>query len=200
MKKYLMLLLAALLLVCAMQIVQDQRELAAKLVRLHVVANSDSQTDQAVKLQVRDAVLDQVQDLTAGCADQAQTVAVLQEHLPLLQRTASETLARAGSGDTARVRLCRERFPTRLYPTFSLPAGEYTSLRVELGKAGGQNWWCVVFPTLCTAAQSQDMQAIAAASGFDDRQIAMICQTEEYEIDFKLLEVLEKVRELFAAP
>lgn len=198
MKKYLILVLVALMLLSGMQIVQRQKALSSKLVRLHVVANSNQETDQQIKLQVRDAVLQQVQNLTAGCQEKEETVVILQENLSALQQTAQRALQQAGSSDTAHVSLCQERFPTRLYETFSLPAGEYTSLRVELGQAKGRNWWCVVFPTLCTAAQTQDMQAIAAAAGFDDGEIAMITSDQtQYQMEFKLLEGLEKLKALF---
>ena len=198
MKKFWILALTVLMLLSVMQIVERQLSLSQKLVRLHVVANSDTAEDQQIKLLVRDAVLDQVQTLTEDCANQDQTVQVLQAHLPELEQTAASTLRQLGSRDAVHITLGPERFPTRYYDTFTLPAGQYTSLRVELGQGTGRNWWCVAFPTLCTAAQAQDMQAIAADYGFTEQEIAMITEPGAYQVDFKLLELLERVVALFA--
>ena len=190
----------AALCVCVLQVVCQQRDLSSKLVRLHVVANSDSAEDQALKLQVRDAVLAQVSDLTADCSSKEQTVAVLQAHLLQLDQTAQQVLQAAGCSDSVRVSLCQEDFPTRLYPTFSLPAGEYTSLRISLGEAEGRNWWCVVFPTLCTAAQTEDLQEVAVASGFSEQEVALMTgDAPQYTVKFKILEGLEKLKALFCA-
>lgn len=196
MKRFFTLALVGVMLLCAMQIVQRQMALADKLVRLHVIANSDSPSDQRLKLAVRDAVLEQVDSATAHCANKEQTLRVLERELPALQRTAQNTLRQLGCDDAVQVSLTQERFPTRYYETFTLPAGQYTSLRVELGQAQGRNWWCVAFPTLCTAAQLEDMRAIAVGYGFSQEEVAMITQAEEYQIDFKILELLEKLRNL----
>lgn len=197
MKQYFVLGLIGLMLLCTLQIQQRQLELADKLVRLHVIANSDTMEDQQMKLAVRDAVLEQVQCSTAACTDKSQTVRVLQSQLPVLEQTARQTLWELGCPMTVRVSLGPERYPTRYYDTFTLPAGQYTSLRVELGEADGRNWWCVAFPTLCTAAQQEDLQATAVACGFAPEEVAMITDSENYEIDFMVLEWLEKVRVLF---
>lgn len=197
-RKWLILAALAAILFGAVQTVQQQRELSEKLVRLHVLANSNDEEDQTVKLQVRDAVLREVSELTADCATRAETVDRLRENLEQIRQAANRALRQAGKGQDVTVSLGRERFPTRVYDTFSLPAGEYTSLRVEIGEAAGRNWWCVVFPTLCAAAERDDLQTVAAGAGFSDDQIALITgQDQNYELKFKFLEGLEKLRALF---
>lgn len=121
-----------------------QEELSAKLVRLHVIAASDSEEDQAAKLQMRDEVLAILSPALAGCATQEEAAAVIREHTPELEALGDVT-----------VTLTEEYYPTRHYNSFSLPAGEYLSLQVRMEEALGQNWWCVVFPPLCTEAVAE---------------------------------------------
>lgn len=199
MKQFFTLTVIAVILLSAGQIMQRQMELSEKLIRLHVVANSDSREDQQIKLSVRDAVLAQVERETAGCTDRAQMLRILQSQLPELERAAQLELDEIGCSDRVRVTLGREHFPTRYYETFTLPAGQYTALRVQIGDGAGQNWWCVAFPTLCTAAQQEELEAIAVSCGFGADEVAMITESQSYEIDFKVLEWWEKVMTLFAS-
>lgn len=172
----------------------QQRELSQKLIRLHVVANSDAQADQAIKLEVRDAVLAQVSTLTADCADVNQAKQQLQENLPVLECLAGQVLERAGNYDSVSVSLQQEVFPTRYYDTFTLPAGEYLSLRVSIGEGAGHNWWCVVFPSLCTAATTADWEEAALAGQFSAEEEDLISGGEEkYVLKFKALEWLQKL-------
>ena len=194
------LLALTLALFAALALVQRQEALAGKLIRLHVVANSDTAADQAVKLQVRDAVLAAIAPLTDACATQEEAAAALRQALPGIEQAANDALQQAGQAACpVAVRLCKERFPTRLYPTFSLPAGTYTSLRVELGEAAGRNWWCVVFPTLCTAAESEDLRTVATSAGLTGDEIALMTEDNpRYQPEFKLLEWLTQLRALLA--
>ena len=197
-RKWLLLAALSAILFGAVQTVQQQRELSEKLVRLHVLANSNEEADQTMKLRVRDAVLREVSALTADCATREETIARLRENLGQIRQAASQALRQAGQPQEVAVSLGKELFSTRVYDTFSLPAGEYTSLRVEIGEAAGRNWWCVVFPTLCAAAERDDLQTVAAGAGFSDDQIALITgQDQNYELKFKFLEGLEKLRALF---
>ncbi|MDR0889891.1 MAG: stage II sporulation protein R [Oscillospiraceae bacterium] len=175
-----------------------QKELAEKTVRLHVVANSDSQEDQEQKLRVRDAVLEEVGTLTATCKDAQEARTVIAENLEQLQSAAQEVLAAEGSSYSVRVSLGVERFDTRYYDTFTLPAGKYPALRVQIGAAQGQNWWCVVFPSLCTAATSDAVEQSAMVGGFDETQTQFITGgEEEYSLRFKTLEWLKSIAAWF---
>lgn len=157
------LLAAVLTSLCASLQAQQQR-LAEKLIRLHVVANSDTREDQRVKLLVRDAVLETADGLLR---DAQNPEAALQTGLPELERAANEKLASLGCEETASVSLRRELFPTREYETFRLPAGVYRTLRVSIGQAGGHNWWCVVFPALCLPAAEKDFTEAWPRGGSD---------------------------------
>lgn len=176
----------------AVETLWTQEQLAQKTVRLHVVANSDSEEDQSQKLTVRDAVLPVIEVLTAGCTDAAQARESIAAHLPEIC-----TAAENASGDKAvTATITDEVFPTRYYDTFTLPAGTYPSLRIKIGEAQGHNWWCVVFPSLCTAATSDALEECAAVGGFDEAETELITGGEEtYEIRFKTFEWLQKLIE-----
>lgn len=189
------LLLVALLTagVYAAEAWQMQRALAEKTVRLHVVANSDSEADQAQKLRVRDAVLQKVSALTAQCESAAQARAVLEASLSSVKEAAQEVLRAEGCQYEVQVSLQTERFDTRAYETFTLPAGEYPSLRVCIGQAAGKNWWCVVFPSLCSAATSDEAEKSAQAGGFTDEESEFITGGQSrYVLKFKTLELLKR--------
>ena len=171
-----------------------QKSLAGKLIRLHVVANSDSAADQARKLQVRDAVLACAQQALADAEDPR---AALAEALPALQQAAQERLRALGDGSPVTVTLCKERFPTRAYETFSLPAGVYESLRVRIGSAQGHNWWCVVFPALCMSAGMDELELAAQAAGMTQGEVRLITGEDAgFELKFRTLELLQKLKAL----
>ena len=157
-----------------------QSALADKVVRLHVIAASDSAADQRVKLEVRDALLAYLSPRLEAASGARDAAAVIAASAPELKKIA-ETV----SGGSARVELGRETYPTREYETFSLPAGEYTSLRVTLGAGGGRNWWCVVYPPLCTSG----VETAQEAAALSDDDVKLI--TEDgggYILRFRLLE------------
>ena len=164
----------------------DQRSLAGKLIRLHVVANSDSEEDQAIKLQVRDAVL----QVTEGLEKEE-----LSQSLPEIQAAAEQRLRELNCRDQVTVSLREERFPTRVYDSFALPAGVYTALRVTIGAGEGHNWWCVAFPSICFRATAADLEEAAAAAGFTTQDVALITEANEsYVLKFKTLELLEQLK------
>ena len=164
-----------------------QARLAGQLVRLHVIAASDSAADQAEKLAVRDAVL---RCLTpklrhAQSADEARQIILRAE--PLIRRAAA-----GAAKQPVRTDFGTEHYPTRDYGAFALPAGNYLSLRVMLGAGEGKNWWCVVFPPLCT----QEALSPDAAETLSKQERALITRAGgEYEIRFRILELWDMVRE-----
>lgn len=172
----------------------QRAELAQKVVRLHVVANSDREEDQALKLQVRDAVLRRVEPLLRD-KDRTESLAILRDTLPELGQTAADTVARAGYRYPVRLSVEEAWFPTKEYQDFALPAGTYTALRVELGDARGKNWWCVVFPPLCLGSVTQQ----AAQAGFTQDELGLITGEDEgYVIRFKLMEWWEELKNLLS--
>lgn len=177
--------------VCAALQVQQQR-MSEKIIRLHVVANSDSGADQAIKLHVRDAVLAAARQALQGAGDPQQAIA---QALPALEAAANAALAAQGSRETARVSFRRELFPTRDYDTFSLPSGVYRSLRVTIGAGGGHNWWCVIFPSLCVPATADGFVQAAEAGGFTRAEIGLMTQADEgYVLKFRSLELLQALK------
>ena len=176
---------------CAALQAQSQR-MAEEIIRLHVVANSDSDADQAVKLRVRDAVLREAQNVLSDASDAKQAIAA---QLPALEAAANAELRRQGSGDTACVSFRRELFPTRDYDTFSLPSGVYQSLRVTIGEGAGHNWWCVIFPSLCVPATMDGFADAAAAGGFSDAEIGLMTRANgAYTVKFRSLELLQALK------
>ena len=168
----------------------QRQQLNTQLIRFHVVANSDTVHDQAVKLQVRDAVLGAFQDDLSQLTDMEQAKAYLQENLPKIQQIANSVLRRWGMEPDAVVSLCREWFDVRRYDTFSLPSGVYEALRIELGQGQGHNWWCVAFPTLCLGATAQEFSQTAAVAGFDPALRQCLAGEQGYELRFFLLDAL----------
>ena len=191
MKKLLKRVFACFLLVClvyTIALVGDRQKLRSELIRLHVVAASDSEEDQAIKLQVRDAVLESLQDGIENATDIEAAKAYIGSQLPKLESVANRVLAAAGCGDVATVSLQVEEFAARVYDTFSLPAGLYDSLRITIGEGEGRNWWCVTFPSLCIPATTEGFEAVAAGAGFSDELTGSL--TGEYEVRFYLLDLL----------
>ena len=166
----------------------DKERLRQDILRLHVVAASDSEADQAVKLRVRDAVLGSLRQGLSDLTDVEQARAYVEEMIPKIEKAANLVLAEAGFADTVQVSLTEWEFPEREYDTFSLPAGVYNALRVVIGDGEGQNWWCVVFPELCMGATSEEFREMSSFSdGLNDTL------TGEYEIRFWLLDKLGQI-------
>ena len=167
----------------------QQAALSRELVRLHVVAASDEAREQAVKLEVRDAVLAYLEPRLDGVEDSAAAREVISGSLQGIAEAAAE---RAG-GRGVTVSLARERFPLRRYDSFTLPAGEYDSLRVTLGAGEGHNWWCVVFPPLCTSSvQSDEIRAAMSTE-----ELAIITESDGYELRFRTVELWGEIKALF---
>lgn len=183
----LLLFLAAFLASGAMAL-QTGRELSDKVVRLHVLANSDSPEDQELKLKVRDRILAYAEPLLAGAADRREAEALLRERAPELERVAAGEIRANGYDYAVTVELEETAFPTREYEGFTLPAGKYLALRAVIGAGEGRNWWCVVFPPLCAAA-SAEVPETALAAGLSPAQVGLITEEDQgYVLKSKLVE------------
>lgn len=182
-------LMAALLtgLLTGLWAQKTQAEVASELVRLHVLAKDDTDAEQAVKLAVRDEILEYLQPVLAGAENKAQAQAVLDEHIEGIRAAAMNV---AGDRQVA-VTLTEEFYPTRVYEDFSLPAGEYTSLRVILADGAGRNWWCVVYPPLCTELAMEAMDVLS------DETEGIIMQKDGYVYKFKILELWGELKAKF---
>lgn len=171
-----------------------QQALADRVVRLHILANSDSEEDQALKLQVRDRVLDRAAEILTESADRAAAEHALRAALPELESLAADEIALRGYDYPVTAELADTAFPTREYDGFALPAGRYLALRLVIGAGEGHNWWCVVFPPLCTAVSS-DLAQTAMAAGLTEDDVQLITESESgYVLKFKSIELWESLR------
>ncbi len=126
-----------------------QEGIASEVIRFHVLANSDSKEDQALKLKVRDAILDQFSYKFDGSKDIAQSRKIIQENLSAIERCARDVIEREGYTYGVKASLSKSIFPTKQYANVKFPPGEYEALRVVIGEGKGKNWFCVMFPPLC---------------------------------------------------
>ena len=174
---------------------QEQAQLAGQVIRLHVLANSDTQADQELKLAVRDRVLEQAEGLYPQDATLEQARAILEDNLDALAAAGQQVVDEAGKDYPVTARLEECWFPTKEYGDFALPAGEYTALRVVIGEGAGQNWWCVAFPPLCLGAATESVDDATAAGLFTEDQAGLMTRENEgYVLKFKSLELLGELR------
>ena len=199
MRKTIGFLMAAILLVAAFTVlpVHGEAGIYDNVIRLHVLAASDSEQDQALKLAVRDAVLEEAQTVLKSAKDRAEAEAILRTNLPAFEEAARAALANCGASNTVSVSLGEEEYPTKRYEKLAFPAGEYLSLRVMIGEAQGQNWWCVLFPPLCLSAATdrRETETACLSAGLTGEQYRMIADTDKtkYKLRFKILEVAEEI-------
>ncbi len=178
-------------------LISDRQALNRELIRLHVVANSDSAEDQALKLQIKDAVVEYLGQAMMDVTDVEQAAAYIRENLPKIQHTVNEALEKLGHKPTASVSFGDEVFGKRVYDTFSLPAGVYEALRITIGEGEGKNWWCVAFPQLCLPATRSEFQEKAVSAGFSEELVSCLGQEDGYELRFYLLDLLGKLEGIF---
>lgn len=169
---------------------RSDMELYDNVVRLHVIANSDSEHDQKIKLCVRDAVLAEMDSLvdTAGSAEDA--ASMISSRVGEISEAVNATLSSLGEDTGARVTLSRESYPTKDYGDIALPSGEYLSLKIIIGDGNGQNWWCMLYPAVCLSpSRASD---VLKQTGFTPNQIKILTEDEKpvYKIKFKLLELM----------
>lgn len=173
----------------------DKLWLHENVIRLRVVASSDSECDQENKLLVRDAVNDYLKAKMKNTDSVSEARTFLSSQLDALTEVATAVLCANGCHDTVTVRLTKEATQSRTYDTFRLPSGVYETLRIDIGAAEGQNWWCVVFPSLCIPATTEGFRTAAVGAGFDDGLTESLSQTEGFEVRFFLLDCLGKLEE-----
>lgn len=172
----------------------EQAALADKVVRLHVLANSDTQEDQALKLAVRDAVLAAADGVVPPGAELEEAEQALTQALPAIADAGARVVGEQGYSYPVTASLEHDVwFPTKEYTDFAFPAGEYTALRVTIGEGGGRNWWCVVFPPLCLGSVTENTAETALEGGLEDREVSLITGEDEgYVVKFKAMELLEE--------
>lgn len=180
---------------------QDIRQ---KVFRLHILANSDSPADQALKLKVRDRILASSATLFSASGDKAQAEAGARANLPKIEAIARDELRKDGSDESVHAEVVHMYFNTRTYGNVTLPAGDYDALRILIGSGKGHNWWCVLFPPLCLpSAESSDTQT--RAQKLDDviggPETAAVVDNNgtEYVLKFKTVELFEDAKRYIEA-
>lgn len=177
---------------------QEQKELAGSVIRLHVIANSNSEEDQALKLAVRDRVLERAEGLYPEGATLAEAQTALEGQLGALAAAGREAVEEAGQDYPVSAQLTDCWFPTKEYEGFALPAGNYTALRVTIGEGKGRNWWCVAFPPLCLGAASETVDQALEAGHFTPDQACLVTgEGEGYILKFKAMELLGELQGFF---
>ncbi len=176
-------------LIIAVLPISGEEKIYDDVIRLHILAESDSEEDQAVKLLVRDAVIEEYGTALSRYPDQESAADAARALIPAITATAEETLHAAGHHVPVQVTLTEEEYPRRDYGTFSLPAGSYLSMRILLGDAEGQNWWCVMYPPLCLDT------ALDGDAHLSDAEWGLLHTSRKgkYTPRFKLLEFLENI-------
>ena len=165
-----------------------QSSISSSLVRLHVLAHSDSPEEQALKLRVRDAVLAYISHKLDGADTVAEARGILESEMQGIALAASS----ASEGRQVQVSLGEECYPTRDYEGFSLPAGSYESLRISIGEGAGQNWWCIVFPPVCLSA----VQSEPVAEAMNKQDYALVSSQEGWEWRFRSVELWGELMEI----
>jgi len=183
----------ALVLFFLGEVLADKQALQENLIRLHIVANSDSEPDQSDKMAVRDAVLDYLDEYLPDITTVEQAKAFLQSKTDEIESVVNSALVQLKAGYSGKVFIQKEAFDTRAYDTFTLPSGVYTALKIELGEAEGRNWWCVAFPSLCVPATADGFEQTAIQAGMDDSLVNTVSNDGEYHIRFFFLECIGRL-------
>lgn len=175
-------------------------DIANSVFRLHVIANSDSKEDQNLKLKVRDELLSYMNELSKTCSSKQEVMVLAQEHRQELQEIAKSVIEKNGFSYSVEVEIGTSDFPTKHYGDITLPCGTYDALKVKIGKAEGQNWWCVMFPPLCFVDVSTgivpDSSKQEIKENLKEEEYDLISKTNEHEIafKFKLVELFQNWR------
>ena len=183
--------------ICAISYAQNvSTDIADSVFRLHVIANSDSEEDQNLKYIVRDNLLSYMKEICSDCTNKEQAIRIVQEHSKDFEQIAKNTINEQGYSYDVKINIGNFEFPTKTYGDISIPAGYYDALRVEIGEAKGQNWWCVMFPPLCfvdvTSGVVPEESKEVIEENLDEEEYALISDNSNNELQFKF-----KLIELF---
>ena len=171
---------------------KTSEQIRSDVLRLHVIANSDSSVDQNLKIRLRDFLLEEGKSIFDGSVNVENAVKKIEPQIPALEKSAKEFIRASGFDYDVKIFLSREYFTTRTYETVTLPAGKYLALRVIIGSGEGHNWWCVMFPPMCVPAadKKDEIENI-----FTEDEIKLVESSPKYEIRFKVVEICEGIKE-----
>ena len=191
-------IILAVALVAGLFPVHGEEEIYDTVVRLHVLANSDSEADQELKLKVRDRVIELVSPAVENCSSQSEAIEAISSIMGDIELAAEEVVIAEGYDYDVSLLIGEEYYPTKTYETCAFPEGEYVSLRVCIGGAEGQNWWCCLFPPLCLSAASESgeksNEEAFISVGLTGDQYKLITESDkpQYKIRFKILETVQR--------
>ena len=186
--------LVLLMAVCSSALpVNGEVGLYNKLIRLHVLANSDSEEDQALKLKVRDAVLESTKDVISACADVTEAREAIEQSKEMIQAVCEKAVSDAGYEYPVSIAFGVEKYPEKSYGSVTLPSGDYCSVRVMIGEAEGHNWWCVLFPPLCVGAAKNERDVMTEA-GLTKNEVDVLTENDgdKYVLKFKIIEFFRR--------
>lgn len=171
---------------------ESYEDITDTVFRLHILANSDSEDDQQLKLDVRDAVLEECSYLFENCIDAEESAQTAADNLDTIKATAEKVIDKSGRDYDVKCEVTEMYFDERVYDSVTMPAGEYSALRITIGEAKGKNWWCVMFPPLCIPVAADEIE------DYDDiftaEEIDMLNNPEKYECKFYILELIDKLK------
>ncbi len=174
-------------------------DISDSVFRLHVIANSDSKEDQELKYKVRDALLEYMNKISIDCSSKEDVISLAEKHKDDFYKIAKQTIEENGYDYSVNISIGNFEFPTKTYGDISLPAGFYDALKIEIGEASGQNWWCVMFPPLCFVDVSSgvvpDESKQIMQNNLTDEEYELISDTESSDVKFKfsLIELFKNI-------
>ena len=186
------LIISMLLGICSFKsFASNCDNIRGEVLRLHILANSDSDEDQSLKLKVRDAVLLEGADIFDGAGNLDEAENSIKCQLDAIKKIAEKTIVENGCNYCVKVELSNEYFNTRTYDNITLPAGNYNALRIIIGEGAGHNWWCVMFPPMCLpAAESKaDIEDV-----LKNGEIKVVKSNPKYDVRFKIIEIIEEYK------
>lgn len=171
------------------------KTISDSVLRLHILANSDSAGDQALKLKVRDEILKKSGGLLAAASNKEEAERLTAQQMQAIVDDAQEFVYSQGYDYAVTASLLNMPFNTRVYGDIAMPAGNYDALRITIGEGAGHNWWCVIFPSLCVPATTDGFADAAAAGGFSDAEIGLMTRANgAYTVKFRSLELLQALK------
>lgn len=177
---------------CLIEFKSTYDDLQESVLRMHILANSDSIEDQELKLKVRDALLENSQEIFGDCNSIDEAEEQVSQKLDLIQDIAERVIIENGYSYSVKAELTNMQFDDRTYNNLIMPSGYYDAIRITIGNADGHNWWCVMYPAMCVSAVTEDNQSVAE-DYFNDTTMDMLENHNKYELKFKCVEWLENI-------
>ena len=167
--------------------------LQSDIFRLHIIANSDSEQDQILKLKVRDGILEYTAELFSECKNRDEAIISAKKNLEDIKRFSQDMVYSYGYDYQVDAYITEMDFDTRIYEEFTLPAGKYNALRIVIGNGQGHNWWCMLYPALCIPSAQEKKPELS----LDENETEVISNPDKYEVKFRLVEIFEAIRSFF---